>query len=251
MKTTYPELEGKVVLITGAARGIGKSIAVEFAKQKAKLVIDDLPEREGLLKNTKDEINLIGAEAVYVIADVRKESEIKTLVAEAINSFGRIDVLINNAGIVYDIEWDKKSEKEWGDTLSTNLIGPYLLIKHAKDALQKSGGTIINISSTNAFKAMNPLSLDYDASKAGLITLTHNAAKALAPNIRVNGIAPGWVNTDMNSSLSDEIIKQESEKIFVNRFATPKEIAAVAVFLASDSATYINGTTITVDGGYQ
>lgn len=251
MNATYPDLVGKVVIVTGAARGIGKAIALQFAQQKAKLVIDDLAEKEDLLKAVKEDIEALGSDVVAVLADVRKEEDVSLLIKRAVDTFGRIDVLINNAGIVYDVDWDAKTEEEWGATLQTNLIGPYLLIRHAKEFLLASKGAVINMTSTNAYKAMNPFSLDYDASKAGLITLTHNAAKALAPHVRVNAIAPGWVDTDMNATLPKEIVEQETGKIFQERFASPNEIARVAVFLASQEAGYINGTTVTVDGGYQ
>ncbi|MEK7628280.1 MAG: glucose 1-dehydrogenase [Patescibacteria group bacterium] len=251
MKPLYPDIADKVVVVTGAARGIGRAIALEFARHKAKIIIDDLPEREELLEEVRKELEATGIAVIAVVADVRKESDVKTLVEKSIAKFGRIDVLVNNAGIVYDIDWDKKTEDQWHDTLATNLVGPYLLIREARQYLLDAKGVVVNISSTNAYKAMNPFSLDYDASKAGLITLTQNMAKALAPDVRVNAVAPGWVDTDMNTELSPEVLQNETAKIFKKRFASADEIASVVAFLASQGARYINGTTITVDGGYQ
>lgn len=251
MQAMYPNLKDKIVLITGSARGIGRATALAFAAQQSVLVINDLPERSSELENTKHEIEELGAKVETVIADVREEAEVKKLVHTAIETFGSIDVLVNNAGIVYDLDWEIKTKNQWRDTLDTNLIAPYLLIRETRENLRASKGSVVNITSTNAFKAMNPFSLDYDASKAGLITLTHNAASALAPFVRVNAIAPGWVNTDMNKGLSQDVVQKETEKIFIKRFAEAEEIAAVVVFLASDEARYINGATLTVDGGYQ
>ncbi len=249
--TIYPSLKDKVVLVTGAARGIGRATALAFAQQGALLVINDLFQRSEELEKTKVDIGEFGVRVEALIADVREEVDVRKLVKTAIDIFGKVDVLVNNAGIVYDLDWHSKTKQQWRDTLDTNLIGPYLLIREAREALLSSKGTVINITSTNAYKSMNPFSLDYDASKAGLITLTHNIAAALAPDVRVNGIAPGWVNTDMNQDLSEEIVDEETKKIFMGRFADSGEIASVAVFLASDQARYINGATLTVDGGYQ
>ncbi|HEY1041383.1 MAG TPA: SDR family oxidoreductase [Candidatus Paceibacterota bacterium] len=247
----YSDIKEKVVLVTGAARGMGKAIALAFAQQGAHLVINDLPERAKLLNQTAQEIIDLNMKVEALIADVRLEDDIKKLISTALATYGRIDVLVNNAGIAYDKDWETKTKDEWHDTLDTNLIGPYLLIREAREALIESKGSVINITSTNAYKAMSAFSLDYDASKAGLITLTHNTASGLAPHVRVNAIAPGWVNTDMNSELPQEFIDQETKKVFAGRFAEPEEIASVAVFLASDEAQYVNGATITVDGGYQ
>lgn len=247
----YPSLKDKSVLVTGAARGIGAAIAIAFAAQGARLVLDDLPERSAQLAEVAKKAEAFGVPVKMVIADIRDEAQVAELVAAARETYGKIDVLVNNAGIVYDLDWDTKTKEQWHDTLDTNLVGPYLLIRAAKDMLLASKGVVVNITSTNGYKAMNPFSLDYDASKAGLITLTHNAAAAMAPDVRVNAIAPGWVNTTMNSDLAEEIVDKETGKIFAGRFAEPHEIASVAVFLASDDARYINGTTVTVDGGYQ
>lgn len=249
--TIYPSLKDKVVLVTGAARGIGRAIAFAFAHQGALLVINDLLARDEELKKTKEEIASLNGKVEMLIADIREEGDVQKLIKATLEVFGRIDVLVNNAGIVYDVEWDYKTKQQWNDTLDTNLIGPYLLIREARDALLASKGSVINIASTNAYKAMSSFSMDYDASKAGLITLTHNSASALAPHVRVNAIAPGWVDTDMNKDLPQEIVQGEISKIFKGRFAEPNEIASVALFLASTDAQYVNGTTITVDGGYQ
>jgi len=250
-KVIYPNLEGKVAIVTGAARGIGKAISLALGAQGVKLVIDDLPIRQELLEQTKKEADDLGYTVSNILADVRNEKQVQSIIDLALTNHGQIDILVNNAGIVFDTDWNTKTVEQWRETLETNLIAPYLTTKAAETELTKTKGCVINIASTNAYKAMSPFSLEYDASKAGLITLTHNTASALAPGVRVNAVAPGWVNTEMNSDLQKEIIDEETSKIFQKRFADPEEIASVVVFLASEEAQYINGTTVTVDGGYQ
>ncbi len=250
MKPTYPDLSQKVVLVTGAARGIGRAIALAFAGQGAQLIIDDLPNQADELTLLESTLRAQGVVVTKVVADVRDADAVQALIKTSIAEYKKIDVLVNNAGIVFDKEWTEKTVTEWHDTLDTNLIAPYLLAKAATPYLRESHGVIVNIASTNAYKAMNPFSLDYDASKAGQITLTHNLAAVLAPDVRVVGVAPGWVDTDMNKDLPKKIIETETNKIFLRRFAGPEEIADVVVFLASLQARYITGTTVTVDGGY-
>ena len=159
--------------------------------------------------------------------------------------FERIDVLINNAGIAIDKAFDEKTVDNFRKVLDVNLIGTFLVSKYASKIM--NNGVIINISSTNGIDTTYPESLDYDASKAGVISLTHNLAEEFAPNIRVNVVCPGWVNTDMNKELGDDFIKEEISKIKLGRFADPKEIAD-AVYNISISS-YINDSIIRVDGG--
>lgn len=173
------------------------------------------------------------------------------MVEKVIQEFGRIDVLVNNAGIALDKEFEDRTVDDWHNTIDTNLIGPFLVSKYVgNEMLKVKSGKIINVSSTNGINAFFPTSIDYDASKAGIINLTHNLALQYAPYINVNSVAPGWVNTDMNKDLPEDLINEETEKIYLKRFAEPEEIAKVIYFLASDDARYINGEIIKVDGGY-
>ena len=189
-------------------------------------------------------------ETLVVKADVSDEEQVKNMVRETITRFGRIDVLVNNAGIAIDKEFEDRTVEDWKKTLEVNTIGTFLVSKYASENMMKNkSGKIINISSTNGINTFFPSSIDYDASKAAIINLTYNLAIQFAPYINVNVVAPGWVNTEINKELPKELIEQETEKIYKKRFAEPEEIAKVICFLASEDAEYINGTVIKVDGG--
>ncbi len=241
----------KVVLITGSSKGIGKAIAVEFAKIGGyKVVINYLTDKENAEKLSsylKEEYKM---ETLVIKADVSDEEQVKNMVQETINKFGRIDVLVNNAGIAIDKEFEDRTVEDWKRTLEVNTIGTFLVSKYASENMMKNkSGKIINISSTNGINTFFPSSIDYDASKAAIINLTYNLAIQFAPYINVNAVAPGWVNTEMNKELPKQLIEEETEKIYKKRFAKPEEIAKVICFLASEDAEYINGTVIKVDGG--
>ena len=169
------------------------------------------------------------------------------MIDNIILKFGKIDCVVNNAGIAIDTLPLEKNIDDFKRTLDVNVIGVYLVSKYASKYMDK--GSIINISSTNGLNSYYPYSLDYDASKAGVISLTHNFATLLAPNIRVNAVTPGWVNTEMNKELDEDYIKEECKNIFLNRFAEPVEVANVIYFLASSESSYINNSIIRVDGG--
>ena len=240
----------KTVLITGASKGIGKATAIEFAKKDYNVAINYFSDDESAKNVKKYIIENYDVDVMLCKADVSKEDEVKKMVEEIINHFGKIDVLVNNAGIAIDTTFEDKTVENFRRTLDVNLIGQFICAKEvSKYMLNQSKGSIINISSTNGFETYYPYSLDYDASKAGIISLTHNLAVEFAPTIRVNSVAPGWVNTEMNKELDADYVKEECEKIFLGRFAEPEEIAKVVVFLASDDASYINGEIIRVDGG--
>ena len=169
---------------------------------------------------------------------------------EIINKFNGIDIVVNNAGIAIDTVFEDKTVDNFNKILNTNLIGTFLVNKYAsKYMLEKKEGNIINISSTNGIDTYYPYSMDYDASKAGVISLTKNLSKELSPYIRVNCVCPGWIITDMNNTLDKEYMSKEITKINLKRFAEPMEIANVVYFLASDEASYVNGSIIVVDGG--
>lgn len=241
--------KNKVVLITGASRGIGCATALEFAREGANIVVNYTKAADQAAKVVK-EIEKIGSQAIAVQCDVSDEKQVESMVEETIKKFGVIDILVNNAGIVYDIPMFEKTYQQWEETLHTNLIGPFLCAKYCAPHLTKQKGAIVNISSTNAINSFSPEAADYDASKAGLITLTKNLAKELSPNVRVNCVAPGWVNTEMNADLPDDYVKEETDKIYIGRFADPKEIANTILFLASEDASFVTGSVLIADGGH-
>lgn len=240
----------KVALITGASRGIGAAIAYDLASHNCNICINYNNSEEEANK-LKDKIEKEFKVKVLIIkADITKENEIINMVNNVIKEFGKIDILVNNAGIAIDSAIEDKNIDSFHKILDTNLIGPFLISREvAKYMVSQKEGSIINISSTNGLDAYYSYSLDYDASKAGLISLTHNLSEMFAPYIRVNAVAPGWVNTDMNKELDEEYIKEEEKNIYLNRFANPDEIAKVVTFLASPDASYINNEVIRVDGG--
>lgn len=241
----------KVALVTGSQRGIGRATIIEFASRGYDVVIDYIEEEERALELKELIESEYGINALTIRADVREEAEVDRMVNEVIDKFGRIDVLVNNAGIAIDKEFEDRTLRDWMDTINTNLIGPYIVAKRVgEEMLKNKSGKIVNVSSTNGINAFFPTSLDYDASKAGLINLTHNLALQFAPYINVNAVAPGWVNTEMNKDLPQDLIDDETGKIYLGRFAEPEEIAKVICFLASDDARYINSEVIKVDGGY-
>ena len=240
----------KTVLVTGSSKGIGASCIKEFAKNGYNVVINYL-NNETSAKILKEEIEKeYNVKALAIKCDVSKEIEVKNMVETIINTFGKIDCLVNNAGIAIDTIFDDKNKENFLKILEVNLIGTFLVSKEVgKYMMNNKSGSIINISSTNGIDTVYPESLDYDASKAGVISLTKNLAKEYAPFIRVNSVAPGWVITEMNKNLDNEFVKEEESKILLNRFADPSEIAKVVYFLSTDNASYINGSIIRVDGG--
>jgi|SRR3989344_6520713 len=244
------KLKNKVALITGASRGIGKAIAIAFAKEGATVVVNYI-KSEDKAKEVVKEIEKLGSKAIAIGCDVSNEEEVKNMIDKTIKTFGKIDILVNNAGIVYDIPLMEKTLEQIKRTFEINFNGIFLCSKYVSEHMKKSGsGVIINISSTNGTHTLNPESADYDASKAAVISLTKNLAEELAPHIRVNCIAPGWVNTDINKDLPKDYVKGETEKMLLKRFGKPEEIASVATFLASDEASFITRSIIIVDGGY-
>ena len=244
-------MKNKVALITGSSRGIGRATITEFAKKGYNVVINyknSEKEATELKEQLQNDYNI---KALAIRADVSNEEEVKEMVNIIISEFGHIDVLVNNAGIAIDKDFEERTIDDWQKTLNTNLIGPFVVSKCVGEVmLNQKKGKIINISSTNGINSFFPTSIDYDASKAGVINLTHNLAIQYAPYINVNCVAPGWVNTEMNKELPKELIEEETEKIYKKRFAEPSEIGKVVCFLASDDADFINDEVIKIDGGY-
>jgi 3-oxoacyl-[acyl-carrier protein] reductase len=237
----------KVVLVTGGSRGIGRSIVKEYAKNGYDVVINYVNSDSiafDLCNSLEEEY---GVNALSIKCDVSDEDEVKLMIEEIVDKFGKIDVVVNNAGIAIDSVISDKTKESFRKVLDVNLIGTFLVCKYA--SLYMDEGAIVNVSSTNGIDSFYPFSMDYDASKAGVNNLTKNLAVEFAPRIRVNAVAPGWVNTDMNKLLDDEFLDEENSKICLGRFAEPSEIARVVYFLSSDDASYINGEIIKVDGG--
>ena len=242
------KLKDKVALITGSSRGIGKATALLFAKEGAKIVVN-YSKSEKEANEVVDEIKRLGSDAISIKCDVSDETQVKKMVGQVVKRFGRIDILVNNAGLVFDVPFKNRTVEQWKRTLGVDLIGVFICSKHVVPHMP-NGGRIVNLSSTNGINNFTPEAMDYDAAKAGVIVLTKDLAKELAPNIIVNAVAPGWVDTAMNKSLPKEFIKKETEQIYLKRFAKPEEIAKAILFLASDDASYITGITLIVDGGH-
>lgn len=242
----------KTVLVTGSSRGIGKSIIIEFAKNNYNVVINYNNSESEAKKLEQYIINNFNVKTLVIKCDIKNEEEVKNMIEEIINKFNKIDVLVNNAAIELNSDFFDKDSISFNKVLNTNLIGTFLVSKYASIyMLKEKEGSIINITSNNAINKNDPNTLEYDASKAGIISLTHNLAKQLKPYITVNAISPGWVETDkikeLDDSLNNEFIKEESKNIYVNRFAKEEEIASLVYYLTTNK--YINDEVITIDGG--
>lgn len=235
-----------VVLITGASRGIGRATALKFAENKYDIVLNYYSDDDSAYKSKK-EIEKYGVKCLLCKCDISNEDEVIKMIDSIIYEFSSIDCVVNNAAVANDTLPFDKNIDDFRRVLDVNLIGTYLVSKCASRYMKR--GSIINVASNTALNCYYPYGLDYDSSKAGVISLTHNFALMLRPNIRVNAVCPGWVNTDMNKELDTDYIKEECKNILLRRFAEPKEIANVIYFLASDQASYINNSVIRVDGG--
>lgn len=240
----------KTVLITGASRGIGKATAIEFAKKGYNVVINYVS-NDSAAKNLKKYLTEnYDTDVMTCKCDVSDEVKVKEMVKQVIDYFGKIDVLVNNAGIAIDTTFDDKMVENFRKTLDVNLIGPFIVSREVgKYMLEQKSGVIVNVSSDDAYEGYYEFSLDYDASKAGLINLTHNLSKYFAPYIRVNAVAPGWIETEMNSSLDKKQMNEIENKYYLKRLGRPEEVAKAIYFLASDDASYINNEVLRVDGG--
>lgn len=241
-------LEGKVAAITGSARGIGKAIAVLFAREGAKVVVSDVDDEAG--GRTAEEIREMGCEAIYVHCDVSDPRQAEGLVEAALEAFGALDILVNNAGITRDALLVRMKDEDWERVLSINLTGVFNCTRAAARAMMKRrSGCIINISSVAGIVG-NIGQANYSASKAGVIGLTKSAAKELARwGIRVNAIAPGFIMTEMTAKLPEQEREKLLSTIPLGFAGEPEDVAKAALFLASDAARYITGQVIQVDGG--
>ncbi len=242
------KFQNKVAVVTGAARGIGKVIAFNLARQGADIIISDVSVDDG--EKTAGEIQKLNRKCIFVRCDVSVTDDVNNLISKTISEFGRIDILVNNAGITKDTLLIRMKDEAWDQVLDINLKGSFLCSRAAaKEMMKQRSGRIINISSVVGLMG-NLGQVNYSASKAGLIGLTKSSAKELAPRgITVNAIAPGFIETEMTQKLSEEVRETYLNVIPLNRFGSPDDVASCVAFLASDEAKYISGEVIRVDGG--
>ncbi len=241
-------LKDKIAIVTGAARGIGESIAKSFAEQGCKVVVSDI-DLQGV-QHVASDIESSGSTAKAVKSDVSNAKDAEDLISLTLKEFGRIDVLVNNAGITRDNLLMRMNEQDWDSVIAVNLKGTYNCIKAATRPMMKQrSGRIINLSSVVGVMG-NAGQANYAASKAGVIGLTKSVAKELAQrNILVNAIAPGYIETEMTKKLPASAHESFMTLIPMKRAGTPREVANICLFLASDLANYTTGQVIHVDGG--
>ncbi|MEK3979101.1 SDR family NAD(P)-dependent oxidoreductase [Psychrobacillus sp. FSL K6-2836] len=252
---TFPVLEGKVAIVTGAAMGMGKETAILFAEAKAKVVIADFNEEKG--KEVVEEIKAAGGEASFVKVDISNSEAVQAMVKFAVDTYGKLDVAVNNAALTPD---DKPAhdfdEDYWNRLIGVDLTGTALCLKYELKQMreQGQGGSIINISSVSGFRPQ-PDNIAYVAAKHGVVGITKVAALENGPlNIRVNSVAPGAIDTPMLRGALEQFGYTEEEYApqlsLLNRFGQPREIAQASLWLASDASSYVTGTTIHADAGY-
>ncbi|MGG1486020.1 3-oxoacyl-[acyl-carrier-protein] reductase [Peribacillus castrilensis] len=242
-------LEGKKALVTGASRGIGREVALELARQGADVAIN-YSGSEAKANEVVDEIKALGRKAFAIQCDVANSESVTSMIKEVVEQFDRVDILVNNAGITRDNLLMRMKEDEWDSVINTNLKGVFLCTKAVtRQMMKQRSGRIINMASIVGVSG-NAGQANYVAAKAGVIGLTKTTAKELASRgITVNAIAPGFISTDMTGELPEDVQKAMLAQIPLARFGDPKDIAAVASFLASDASKYMTGQTLHVDGG--
>lgn len=240
----------KTVLVTGSSSGLGKSIIEKYASNGYNTIITYLTHENEALEFNEYIKNKYKVKSICVKLDIGKEDDIQNLYKLILNDFGKIDVLVNNASICNDTLFEDKTKNNFMKIIEVNLVGTFLMSKtFGKLMYNNKNGSIINISSNNGIDSYYSESLDYDASKAGVINLSHNLANVFSPYVRVNTICPGWIETPMNENMSEEFKNKEINKILLKRFASPEEISNLVYFLSSDEASYINDSVIKIDGG--
>jgi NAD(P)-dependent dehydrogenase (short-subunit alcohol dehydrogenase family) len=246
-------LENKVAIITGAGSGIGREAALIFAREGARVVIGDVNDQGG--QQTVADIEAAGGQALYRHTDVSRAADVEALVQAAEDTYGKLDIIFNNAGIFPDADGSvtETTEEVWDLVMRVNLKGVFFGCKHAIPALQRAGGgSIINVASFVALIGAAAPQIAYTASKGGVLSMTREIAVEFArQNIRANAICPGPVDTPLLQSILSDPVKRERRLVHipVGRFAQAREIANAALWLASDEASYVNGSTFTVDGG--
>jgi len=246
---TSKELEGKVALVTGASRGLGKAIALELGSMGANVTVNYGSNKEQALK-TVGQIKSLGTDAIAIKADVAESSEVKAMTRQIVEIHGKIDILVNNAGINNDVLLPRMPDKAWDEVMNTNLRGAYLCTKFAlRSMMDQSWGRIINISSLAGIIG-NAGQANYSAAKGGLIALTKSTAREVGSrNITVNAIAPGFISSNMTEKFPQETKTEILRRIPLGRFGTPEDVAELAAFLSTDRASYITAQVISIDGG--
>jgi len=241
-------MEGKVALITGGGRGIGKEIALRFAKEGIDIALCDVNLEDA--RKTAEEIEGLGRKVIAFNTDVTNSTQVQDMIDKILDKFSKIDILINNAGITRDNLILRMTEEEWDRVISVNLKGTFLCTKMvSKVMLKQRSGKIVNIASIIGIMG-NVGQSNYAASKAGIIGLTKSVAKELAPRgICVNAIAPGFIKTDMTLRLPDDVKNKMLSMIPLGRFGEARDVAELALFLSSENSSYITGQVIQVDGG--
>jgi NAD(P)-dependent dehydrogenase (short-subunit alcohol dehydrogenase family) len=246
-------LDGRVAIVTGGKRGIGKAIALALAEAGADVAVCSRALDDGRLEATAEEIRQLGRRSLAIQADVRERASIEEMVARVVAEFGTIDIMVNNAGVQVEVPLIEVKEEDWDFIHSTNLKGCLFCCQEVSRVMVKQKrGNIINIASIGGLRPCLNLG-GYDTSKAGVIMLTQSLASELArDNIRINTICPGYIMTEMNQYLLDnpDLLRMTETSILLGRWAEPREIAAVAVFLASDASSYMTGSAVVVDGGF-
>lgn len=242
-------LEGKVAIVTGAARGIGKAIALKLASEGADIAFTDLNIDENALA-TQKEIEALGVKAKGYASNAANFEDTHNVVAEIAKEFGHIDILVNNAGITKDGALKRMSEAQWDAVIAVNLKSVFNFTKAVQPVMWKQGaGSIVNMSSVVGVSG-NANQINYSASKAGIIGVTKSVAKEFGTrNIRCNAIAPGFIITEMTNQLPEDVRKEWENKIPLHRGGTPEDVANVTLFLASDLSSYVTGQVIKVCGG--
>jgi 3-oxoacyl-[acyl-carrier protein] reductase len=242
------ELLDQVAVVTGAARGIGKMIAMELAHHGANIIVSDVIEEDG--QKTAAEIEATGRKALFLKADVSKSADAEKLITDSLEKMGRIDILVNNAGITRDNLLMRMSQDEWDSVIAVNLTGAFNCIRAATRSFMKQrSGRIINIASVVG-QMGNAGQANYAASKAGIIGLTKSVAKELASrNICVNAVAPGFIQTAMTDKLPEKAKEMLIGAIPLGRLGQPEDVARAVAFLSRSESAYITGQVINVDGG--
>ena len=241
----------KVALVTGGAKGIGAAIVKELAAQNYDVVINYLTSKKEAEFLANDLSKKFGITVLTYKCDVSNEKEVYEMIKFIEEKLRGVDILINNAAIDLSNMWHEKKAIDFKKTLDVNVIGAYNVARRVyKHMLDNKWGRIVNISSTNGINTYYPMCLEYDASKAALISLTHNLSIEFAPYVTVNAIAPGFIGTESElKGYDEEFLKSEQEKILVGRYGKPEEVAKLVSFLVSDDAAYINNSIIRIDGG--
>lgn len=242
-------LSGKVALVTGARRGLGKAIALAMARAGAQVAVNDVADGARESEQAAQEIRALGRKALVVAADVTDAAQVKAMIERVVAQAGGLDVLVNNAGITRDALLIRMTEEDWRQVLDVNLTGAFLCTRAAAKHMIRHGGAIVNISSVVGL-AGNPGQANYAASKAGIIGLTKSCARELASRgVRVNAVAPGFIESPMTDKLPQQARERWLSQIPLARLGTAEDVAAAAVFLASPVASYITGQVLCVDGG--